>query len=187
MAKKPKKWLQILKTVAPTLATALGGPLAGTAVQAISNALTGKKDTPEAELEAIVNQGNPETLLKLKQEDHNFKIEMEKLGITKEELVYKDIDSARQRHMIVKDREPAYLAYLAMIVFAGLVYLVIGQAQLFADNEFAKYIIGIVIGASIGWVDKAYNFFLGSSIGSKSKTTAMIDAIERNSDTSEKK
>ena len=44
--------LNIVKTVAPTIATAMGGPLAGMAVRTLSETLLGKPDGTEAELAA---------------------------------------------------------------------------------------------------------------------------------------
>lgn len=179
--KKNKKITDVISSVAPTIAAALGGPLAGTAVQALSTALFGKPDAPATEVEAAVAAASPETLLKMKQAENQFKLDLEKLGVDRDRLIFDDMNSARQRHQQVKDKEPAILAYLAMFVFALLVAIVLTQADMFAGNEFAKYVIGIVIGSSIGWVDKAYNFYLGSSKGSKEKADAigrMMDKIE---------
>jgi hypothetical protein len=187
---KGKKWLNVLKRVAPTLATALGGPLAGAAAQAISMAITGRADTPEEQLEELINSGDYETLLKLKVADNEFKLKMEELGLKREELalrkdemVYDDMDSARKRHMDVKDKEPARLAYMAMLVFAILVAMVITRSEMFEQSQFATVIVSTIIGAAISWVDKAYNFFLGSSKGSSDKTKAMTDAMERRAGT----
>jgi hypothetical protein len=41
--------LNVVRTVAPTIATAVGGPLAGMATRVISEALLGKPDGSEAE------------------------------------------------------------------------------------------------------------------------------------------
>jgi len=172
-----KKALGVLQSVAPTIALALGGPLAGAAVQQLSVALTGGKDTDEAQMDAMIAGGDYDTVLALKQAEHDFEIKMAEMEITQDQLVFQDIDSARQRHIQVKDKEPARLAYLAMITFGVLVGLVLTQQETFSGSEFATVIVSTIIGASIGWVDKAYNFFLGSSRGSKDKSDAMIRAI----------
>jgi len=49
-------WKSILGTVAPGLATALGGPLAGMAVQAVSNAVLGKQDGSDDEIAAAIKR-----------------------------------------------------------------------------------------------------------------------------------
>lgn len=52
-------WKEIVRAVAPTLATALGGPLAGVATSEISNAILGKSDGTEAELGDALVKATP--------------------------------------------------------------------------------------------------------------------------------
>ena len=56
-------WKSVVRTVAPTLATALGGPLAGAAVQALSVALLGRPDGTEQEVAEAVLTGGADALL----------------------------------------------------------------------------------------------------------------------------
>jgi len=66
-----------LLNIAPVIATGLGGPLAGTAVSVLSNAITGKPNTPQAELEALVSKGlNPEQLAAITQANNDFELAM---------------------------------------------------------------------------------------------------------------
>lgn len=181
MGKKNKKFLGILRNIAPTIATALGGPLAGTAVQALSNAVLGKPDGTEEDIEAVI-AADPDALLKLKEAEYNFKQRMKELEISEDQLVYQDMESARQRHMKVKDKEPARLAYISMVIFAGLVAVVLTQTAMIEASEFAKVIVATIIGASVGWVNSGFDFFLGSSKGSKDKTTSLTDAVSRSLD-----
>ena len=64
-----KGWKEIIGTVAPTLATALGGPLAGVATQAISAALLGKADGSEDEIAAAFSVGGADALQKARDAD----------------------------------------------------------------------------------------------------------------------
>ncbi|MBI5874897.1 MAG: hypothetical protein HZB81_03470 [Deltaproteobacteria bacterium] len=106
-------WKSIVGSVAPTIATALGGPLAGMAVSAISQAVLGKPDADEAEIgEAIVKSNNPEILLKLKTAEQEFAAKMKQLDIDMEKIAADDRASARQREVAVKDTTPRNLAYL---------------------------------------------------------------------------
>jgi hypothetical protein len=179
MAKKKfgKKILGVVQKVAPTLATALGGPLAGNAVRAISEAILGQPDGTEEMIEAELAKGNPETLLKLKAAENAFKVQMRELDIEEDKLGYDDIDSARQRHVQVKDSEPAILSYIAIAVFV----LLIAGAMIFADvvssSQFMITIISTAVGAAISWVKQAFTFFLGSSKGSKLKDETIADVI----------
>lgn len=181
MGKKNKKFLDILRKLAPNIATALGGPLAGNAVKALSQAILGKGDGTEAEIEDVL-VNDPDSLLKLKEAEYEFKAIMAKLEITEDELVYKNTDSARQRHITVGDQEPARLAYLAMVIFAVLVAVVLTQTVMIEASEFAKVIVATMLGASISWVNAGYNFFLGSSKGSQAKTDSLTDAVQRSFD-----
>ena len=74
-------WKSIVKTVAPILATALGGPLAGAATSAISQALLGKKDGTETEIATILQTASPETLLALKKANQDFEVKMKELDM----------------------------------------------------------------------------------------------------------
>ena len=61
-----------IKAVAPGLATALGGPLAGAAAGALVSALGGDEKAAEA---ALIAQ-NPETLLALRKAENDFAVRM---------------------------------------------------------------------------------------------------------------
>ena len=105
-------WKKLVSTVAPTIGKALGGPLVGTAVQYVSNALLGKPEATDEEIEAALATASPDTLLKLKEAENSFKIQMKELNISEEKLVYDDRANARAREIAVKDRMPALLAIM---------------------------------------------------------------------------
>ena len=67
----------ILKEIAPTIATALGGPLAGAAVSFLSS----KLGVDPSIVEQTVAGMKPPDLLQMKQLDNDFKLEMAKQGI----------------------------------------------------------------------------------------------------------
>lgn len=67
----------IIKSVAPTLATALGGPLAGAAVSFIADKL-GASDQTQSTVAQLVQGVDP---VKLKQIDDDFRLHMSTLGI----------------------------------------------------------------------------------------------------------
>lgn len=68
----------ILKEIAPTIATALGGPLAGAAVGFIAN----KLGVDPSVVEQTVAGMSPTDLVKMKQIDSDFKIAMGQQGIS---------------------------------------------------------------------------------------------------------
>lgn len=79
----------ILKAVAPTIATALGGPLAGAAVSFLSS----KLGVPAEVVEQTVAGMGPADLVKLKQMDYEFQRNMAEIGI-KLDLAQLDVDKA---------------------------------------------------------------------------------------------
>jgi hypothetical protein len=177
MGLKKKKWFQTLMAIAPKVAAGLGGPIAGLAMNTLKNAL-GMPDATEAEIEKKIAEGSPETFLALKKAGHDFEIAMRDFDITEDQLVYEDIQSARGMHVSQMEHTPSILSYLSMVIFFGVVILVVTQGQFFEDNTMAQNVAYMVIGASIGWVEKAYSFWLGSSRGSKAKSDTMAKFLE---------
>jgi len=68
----------ILRSIAPTIATALGGPLAGAAVSFLAN----KFGVDPSLVQQTVAGMGPSDLVKMKQLDLDFQVEMAKLGIS---------------------------------------------------------------------------------------------------------
>jgi len=70
----------VLQGVSTTLATALGGPLAGAAVSMLGKSILGDENASEDSLVAAITNGSPEVLAKIKDTEANFKIEMAKIA-----------------------------------------------------------------------------------------------------------
>src|SRR5476649_2737233 len=88
--------LQVLRTVAPTIALAVGGPfgpLAATALSAVLGTAPGDSKAAEA---ALLN-ATPDQLLALKKAENDFTVQMKTLEISGEQLAYTDTASARTR------------------------------------------------------------------------------------------
>ncbi|CUW39661.1 conserved protein of unknown function [Magnetospirillum sp. XM-1] len=155
--------LGVLGKVAPTIATMLGGPLAGTAVSAIESALgldpSGDKD---AALKAVA-AATPEQLLALKAEDNRHAEAMEKLGLDRDALAAQDRDSARKREMEVKDRVPGILAISLTLGFFGL----LGWLVAHEPPQGSRDILNIMLGSlGTGWITMLAYYF-GSSADTK--------------------
>jgi hypothetical protein len=168
-------WKGIVKTVAPGIATALGGPLAGMGVAAICSALgiendPQKPDETEARIAQALQVATPETLLALRQADNEFKIAMRKADIDLEKIHADDRDSARKRQMALKDRTPANLAYILTIGFFSVI-----AAHIFCTiPEENQTLLNIMLGTlGTAWISSMVYFF-GSTIGSKGKDSAIV-------------
>ena len=64
----------VLGAVAPTIGTALGGPMGGMAMNMVSQAL-GCKNNPK-DVEKAVQNATPEQLVELKKLDNDFEVKM---------------------------------------------------------------------------------------------------------------
>jgi len=158
-------WKSLVQSVAPTIATALGGPFAGMGVKALSTAILGNENGNEEEISVALMGAGPETIASMKKAELEFKATMKSLDIKLEELVFKDKASARERQTAIKDRVPEYLAYMLTLGFFGII------AGLFyhAIPEPNKNVIHILVGSlGTAWVS-AMAFFHGSSRSSARK------------------
>jgi len=164
-------WRSIISTVAPTIATALGGPMAGMAVRALSATLLGKDDGTEDEISAAMQLASPETLLKIKEADNAFKLEMEKLGVDLQNIAVDDRKSARDMYSKTRDMIVPLLAGLTVAGFFGtMAWVLTGHVSL------ESTILGFVLGQISAKTEQVYNFYFGSSAGSKDKTEHLAAA-----------
>lgn len=163
-------WKKLVGTLAPTIATALGGPLAGAATVAISKAVLGKDNGTDGEIEAALAVASPELLLKLKEADNTFKLEMERLGVDLEKIHAGDRDSARKRAMAMNDHSPVAIGVLIVGFWGFISWQLLTMAAPPAIGDFT-------VGRILGMLDSALLAFLyyiyGSSSGSKAKTDAL--------------
>jgi len=167
----------IISGVAPLAATALGGPFGGVAATLIRGALGVDDGIPDEEVVKMLASGDPDTLLKLKDIDAELEKFRIQAGIDKDKMYLVDVADARARHIQVRDKEPARLTYISMCAIAGLVI-----GLVIYGNDLPAYvasIVGIVVGEMLAAMQKGFNFFLGSSAGSKEKAEKISEIIER--------
>jgi hypothetical protein len=160
------KALDILKTYAPMIALAVGGP-AGPFAAAALHAVLGTTD--DKQVDAAITGATPDQLIQLRTANQSFEAKMKELDISEEQLRFADTASARAREMAVKDHTPTYLAYLTTFGFfaslAGAFFLSIPDAS--------KAIVFSMIG-SLGtvWITQQ-GYYFGSSAGSADKSAAI--------------
>jgi hypothetical protein len=162
-------WKAIVGSVAPTIATALGGPLAGVAIKTLATQLLGKPEATPEEVEAAVVGADPQTLLRLKEIEAEFKKALLDAGIKMEQLASEDRASARDREIAVRDRTPAYLAYAITVGFFGTLGFMLVNGKPETGGDALLVMLGSLGTAWAGVV--AYYF--GSSAGSRKKDEAL--------------
>ena len=163
------KFGPLLGQVAPSIATALGGPLAGVAVRTLSNALFGHEDASEQQVSDALSTATPDQLAAIKKIDADFKVQMKALDIDLERIAAGDRDSARQMQKETKDWTPKALAFFITFGFFGaLVWIVV-----FGIPQTGTEVILMMLGSlSTSWTG-VVQFYFGSSAGSKAKTDAL--------------
>lgn len=167
-------WQGIVRTVAPSIASIFGGPLAGMAAQAVSNAVLGKPDGTEAELAQAMAGATPETLIALKKADQEFAEKMKEAGVELEKINAADRDSARKREIEVKDRVPGELAVMVFFGFFG----VLGALMFVKVPPEAHDPLVLMLGALGSLVVTIATYYYGSSSGSDKKNDIFADALK---------
>jgi hypothetical protein len=164
-----KQFGPLLGQLAPSIATALGGPLAGVAVKTLSSALFGHEDATEQQISEAMASATPDQLAAIKKIDADFKVQMKSLDIDLERIAAGDRDSARQMQMSTKDSTPKILAYFITFGFFGaLVWILV-----FGLPQTGLEVILMMLGSlSSSWTG-VVQFYYGSSAGSKAKTDAL--------------
>jgi hypothetical protein len=161
--------LNLVKTVAPSLATAVGGPLAGMATRAISDALLGKPDGTEDELIDAAAKATPEQLLALKKAEQDFAVRMRELEIDLQRIDAADRNSAREREVKTGDWTPKALAGAVTLGFFGVLGYMIAYGLPSQGGEALLVMLG-TLGTAWGGI---VSYYFGSSAGSKEKSEAM--------------
>lgn len=171
-------WKGLVKSIAPTIGTALGGPLGGIAGVALTKALglgdTAAKD--ETALAAAVQGASPDQLLLLKQADQEFALQMQKLGFENlealEAIAAGDRANAREREIKTQDWTPKALGIAITLGFFGLLYFLLRHEPPTGSRDILNIMLGSLGSAWIGVV----TYYFGSSAGSARKTELLSAA-----------
>jgi hypothetical protein len=165
-------WRALVKSVAPSIGTALGGPLGGVAGLALAKVL-GVPDASAGDdtaLAAAVQGATPDQLLALKKADQDFQIQMTELGFKDQEAIAAinagDRASARDREVATKDWTPKALAISITIGFFGLLYYLLRHEPPQGSRDILNIMLGSLGAAWMGVV----TYYFGSSAGSDRKT-----------------
>ena len=163
-------WKKVVGAVAPGLATALGGPLAGVAASALSDALLGRPDGSEGEIAQAVAVGGADALAKIKAAEQAFQVRMRELDIDLERLHQADRANARDREAKTGDVwTPRVLALLITSGFFGVLSWLLMQGKPADGGDALLVMLGALGGA---WAS-VVSYFFGSSAGSAEKTALL--------------
>ena len=158
-----------LKQIAPTIASAMGGPLVGMAVAAISKA-TGVDPTEVSDLIAN-NKLSAEQIAQVKIAEIELQKQAQELGLNFEKLEVEDRKSAREMQATTRSLVPPILAAVVTIGFFGIMaMMLLGKVD--SGNPAILMMLGSLGTAWTGII--AYYF--GSSAGSQAKTDLLSKA-----------
>ena len=160
----------LLKGIAPALATAVAGPLGGAAVSAIASKL-GVSDTVEEVAKAIA--GDPAAAAKLQE----LELEYAKMDA-------QDRDSARKAYAEVATSQYAtQLDKMVVPILAlgvvGLAFFLIGILMFKNVPTDQQQIIIFALGFITSAAGQVLSFYFGSSQGSKEKTKEIQDMLRK--------
>ena len=160
-----------LESIAPTIATALGGPLAGMAVEAISKAI----GVDPSEVQNTINSGKmtSDQIASLQQAELALKARAQELGLDFAKLAVDDRKSARELQATTRSYIPPALAILVTVGFFGI--LIGMMMETFKTSEALMLMLGSLGTAWTGIIA----FYFGSSAGSQAKD----DLLHRSSPT----
>ena len=154
--------MEWLKTIAPTIATALGGPLAGMAVSAVAKAIGVSPD----EVQSVISSGKltAEQVASIQLAELELKKQAQSMNLDFAKLMAEDKKSARDMQIATKSWIPALLAVFVTIGFFGILLGL--MTEHFKTSDALMLMLGSLATAWTG----VMAFYFGSSASSQAKT-----------------
>lgn len=159
-------WKDLLRQVAPTLASALGTPLAGGVVKKLADVLLGDPKASEDKVAEAVLRADPATFLKLKELEQEYAKFVLDHELNLEKLAVEDRSSARAREVALKDWVPAVLAVGFNVAFFAILFLMLSKKIPVENKDAFTLLLGMLSSGVTG----VLSYYFGSSRGSDRKT-----------------
>ena len=156
-----------LKSIAPTIATAMGGPLAGMAVEAISKAI----GVDPNEVQNTINSGKmtADQIASLQTAEIALKARAQEMGLDFEKLAVADRASARQMQISTNSFVPPTLSIMIVVAWSAVQYFLLTHVI----DPSMRELIARVLGTLDGALMLVLSFYFGSSSGSQAKDTML--------------
>ena len=145
----------IVGAVAPTLGSALAGPMGGIATKMIADVL-GVPNNPKA-IEKGLADASPEQMLELKKAEQEFDIKMKELDVDVFNLEVADGQDARNKFS--KDWTARIIGVVVVGGFMGYIFLVTLQPP----EQNSEALINLVLGYLGGLASAVISFYFGAS------------------------
>lgn len=160
-------WKAVVGQVAPALAGMFGGPLAATAVGALSQALLGKPDGTPDEVAAAIGNAPPEILLKIREAEASLRGHLASAGVKLEDIAGQDRASARDLAKTTGLLPQIILSAVFVIGYFALVGALVIKGIQIATELYDVFLV--LIGVMTAAVPQILNFWFGSSRSSQAK------------------
>lgn len=158
--------------IAPTLASALLGPLGGVAVAGLGKIL-GLDSATTASVTKAISDGkiSPDQIAEIKKLELEYQAKEKELGFRFSELEFKDRDSARQMQMATRSSTPTVLTYMITLGFFTILGL-----MLYDDTVVNSPPLLIMLGAlGTAWTG-CISYWFGTTSGSIAKTNLLAQS-----------
>lgn len=166
-------WRSVIGAIAPTVATALGGPLAGLAVDALGQAMGMQQPTVDKMKEAFKSsQLTTDQIIAVKAAEQALLIRMRELDIQETQLAYQDTDSARRMQTATNSVVPALLTCFVVGAFSVTLLLLLKFDVPVTNRDIVVYMIGQLSGG----FTSALAFWLGTTRESGRKTELLAQS-----------
>lgn len=161
-------WLKTIGTIAPTVASALLGPLGGVAVSAIGS-IIGIDEPTQDKIKSAIEAGNltGEQITQIKTLELKLKAEEAERGFRYAELEFKDRDSARTMLTQTGAKTPAVLTWIIVTIVLLLEGYILFKGVPEGMNEL---VMGRVLGTLDTSLAMVLAFWFGTTHGSAMKT-----------------
>ena len=150
-----------IESIAPTIASCLGGPLAGLAVEAVSKAI----GVDPSAVQDTINSGklSAEQIASIQAAEIQLKAKAQEMNLDFEQLAVQDRKSARDMQTTTKSFIPPLLALIITLGFFGiLVGMMTGKVT---SSDALMLLLGSLGTAWTGVI----SFYFGSSASSQNK------------------
>ena len=152
---KFNKIKNLVGSLAPTIGTALGGPIGGMAANILSEAL-GVKADPQS-IEQAIHNATPQQLLELKKAEKDFEVQMKELDVDIFRL--ETVEKQDARKTFNKDWTARIMGIAVVGGFMGYIFLVTLQPP----EQNSEALINLVLGYLGGLASAVISFYFGAS------------------------
>ena len=156
-----------IESIAPTVASCLGGPLAGLAIEGVSKALGIDAD----KVQETINSGKmtSDQIAALQLAETNLKAKAQELGLDFEQLAIQDRKSARDMQISTNSFIPPVLSVMIVVAWAAIQFFLLTHVIEPTMRELIARVLGTLDGALM----LVLSFYFGSSSGSQNKDSML--------------